>query len=57
MQDKIWPIQLTLSNRDPLAFRMLLGRQALNGNVIIDPIKSMVTKKITPKKALEFYND
>lgn len=32
-----WDIQLTLSNRDPLKFRMLLGRQALGNHTIIDP--------------------
>lgn len=31
-----WPIQLTLSNRDPLKFRMLLGREALGSRVLID---------------------
>lgn len=38
--DKTWPIKLTLSNRDPLRYRMLLGREALNGEVIIDPALS-----------------
>ena len=32
-----WSIELTLSNRDPLRFRMLLGREALNHRVLIDP--------------------
>jgi len=32
-----WPIELTLSNRDPLRYRMLLGRQALNHRTLINP--------------------
>lgn len=32
-----YEIELSLSNRDPLTFRMLLGREALNKRVIVDP--------------------
>lgn len=35
-----WPIELTLSNRDPMGFRMLLGRQAVRGRFIVDPGRS-----------------
>ncbi len=35
--ENIYNIELSLSNRDPLVFRMLLGRQALNKRMIVDP--------------------
>lgn len=39
-----WNIELTLSNRDPLRFRMLLGREAFQHRVLIDPSGSYLTK-------------
>lgn len=50
-----WEIELTLSNRDPLHFRMLLGRQALVSKVTIDPSKTMCITKITKKDLQKFY--
>jgi ribosomal protein S6--L-glutamate ligase len=35
--DQRWTIEMTLSNREPLKFRMLLGREALGTHVLIDP--------------------
>ncbi len=34
------PIELTLTNRDELGFRMLVGREAIRGKFIIDPGRS-----------------
>ncbi len=37
-----WPIELTLTRRDAMGFRMLLGRQAVRRRFIVDPARSFL---------------
>ena len=37
-----WETELTLTNRDPMGFRMLLGRRSLRRRFLVDPGRSYV---------------
>ncbi len=50
--DSTWEIEMTLTNRDNMGFRVLLGRTAIRGRYVVDAGKSYLTgrkKKITSK--------
>ena len=40
-----WTIELTLTDRDSMLFRMMLGRTAMDGRVIVDPQASYLGGK------------
>ena len=42
-----WPIEITLTNRDEMGFRMLIGRAALRRRFLVDSAKSFVAAKPT----------
>lgn len=44
----IWQIELTLANRDAMGFRMLLGREAFRGRLLVDCGASYLSG--TPKR-------
>ncbi len=45
-----WPIEITLTPRDDMRFRMLLGRTAMKERLIVDPARSYLTRKAKSSK-------
>lgn len=42
---ELWPIEMTLSNRDEMSFRMLLGRESFRGRFLLDAGNSFLGEK------------
>ena len=47
MGDAVWPVEITLTSRDSMLFRMLLGRTAIKGRMMVDPARSYVAGKLS----------
>lgn len=43
--EETWPIEITLTERDTMLFRMLLGRSAIKRRFLINPARSFITTK------------
>lgn len=44
-----WQIEITLTERENMLFRMLLGRSALRKRFVVNPARSFVTTKVRKK--------
>ena len=44
-----WPIEVTLTNRDTMLFRMLIGRTAMGKRIVVQPSKSFLLGKAEPQ--------
>tara|TARA_B110000046_G_scaffold141835_1_gene148617 strand:- start:12695 stop:14092 length:1398 start_codon:yes stop_codon:yes gene_type:complete len=53
--EQFWEIELTLTNRDSMGYRMLLGREAMAGRVLVDPSSSMNLGRISDLELREMY--
>jgi ribosomal protein S6--L-glutamate ligase len=52
-----WKIEMTLTNRDSMGFRMLLGREAMSGRVLVDPEQKYLIGQPTLESIKTFYQN
>lgn len=55
--DESWDIELTLTNRDSMGYRMLLGREAMTGRILVDPDVSFRLGEITEEESDRYYSE
>lgn len=51
-----WDIDVTLSNRDSMGYRMLLGREAMDGRIIVDPGGDHLLGKLDNDELASYYS-
>lgn len=55
MGEQSWDIELTLTNRDAMGYRMLLGREAMKGRLLVDPEESFMFGDLEDSELLDLY--
>lgn len=52
----IWEMKLTLTNRDIMGYRMLLGREAKSGRMLVDPADNLLLGELTNSEISQLYD-
>lgn len=48
--ERVWPIELTLANRETMSYRMLIGRQAIQDDMLVDPATSFRQPRLSYRR-------
>jgi ribosomal protein S6--L-glutamate ligase len=51
-----WQIELNLTNRDYMGKRMLIGREAMQGRILVNPSHKFLHGKVSAKKIKDLYS-
>lgn len=57
LNGQAWPIELTLTNRDSMGYRMLLGREAMHGRILVDPAAGFLCGSIADRQLEHYYQE
>ena len=55
LNDETWDVELTLTNRDSMGYRMLLGREAMIGRIIVDPSERFLAGSVEDEIIFKSY--
>ncbi len=55
--DFMWDVEVTLTNRDSMGYRMLLGRNAMQNHVLVDPSDGCYLGNLSSEEISRLYNN
>jgi|TARA_B110000879_G_scaffold34019_1_gene46829 ribosomal protein S6--L-glutamate ligase len=55
LSDRSWEIEISLTNRDSMGYRMLLGREAMQDRILVDPSASYLCGELSKDAANNLY--
>lgn len=53
--NETWEIEVSLTNRDTMGYRMLLGREAMKGRLLVDPDESFIHGDLDAERIQNLY--